>query len=245
MNAYRTIRVDARDGIVTVTLDRPDKRNAIDAQMNGELHGLLGELRYDESVRVLILTGTGTAFCAGADMHERSADPREDERLRALSDQWRNEYLRLFPAPTIAMVNGFCFGGGFSLVCVCDIAMTADDAVFALSEIDVGRIPGGMLAKNLSETLRGRELLYYAMTGERFDGRRAAEIGLVNRAVPRAELNDAVQALANTLAQKDPVALRMCKELYKTGARMSYEETYAFASAKAAQTEYLQRRQRE
>jgi len=242
VTTYNAIRVEDRDGIFTVTLDRPEKRNAMNVVMHREMHALLGELRYDPQVRVLIVTGAGSAFCSGQDMSERFDDPREGERARDLSNAWRNDLLRLFHAPTIAAVNGACLGGGISIACVCDIALAAEEASFGLTEVDIGRFPGGLLAKNLAETLSGRELLYYAMTGERFDGKRAAEIGLVTRAVSKDRLDDAVQTLAHTLKEKDPVALRMCKELYKVSARLSYEETYGFANAKVAQGEALQGR---
>lgn len=247
MTDFTAIRLDERDGIYTITLDRPEKRNAMNAAMHREMHALLSELRYDPKVRVLIVTGAGESFCAGQDMSERSdhLPPEqaklEEERQRAISNEWRNDLLRLFHAPTIAAVNGWCFGGGFSIVCVCDIALAAEEATFGLTEINFKHFPGAMLAKNLTETLRGRELLYYAMTGERFNGKRAAEIGLVTKAVPRAELDGAVGALAQTLKEKDPIALRMCKDLYKINGRMDYEETYFYAAAKTAQAELLKR----
>jgi trans-feruloyl-CoA hydratase/vanillin synthase len=241
VTAFSAIRIDARDGVVTVTLNRPEKRNAMNAAMHREMHALLSDLRYDPKVRVLILTGAGEAFCAGGDFKEKLASPSEEEQIRDLSDAWRNDLLRRFSAPTIAMVNGACFGGAFSLVCVCDIAIAAEEAAFALPEIDMQRFPGGMLAANLKATLRTRELLYYAMTGERFDGRRAADIGLVTRAVPKAELAGTVQALADTLAHKDQVALRMCKELYALDTRLTYEEMYGFANAKVAQMDALRK----
>src|SRR5580700_9297413 len=108
MAAYSAIRVDDRDGIFTVALNRPDKHNAMNSTMHRDMHALLTELRYDPQVRVLILTGAGETFCSGGDFKERFDDPREDELVRDLSNAWRNDLLRLFHAPTIAAVNGAC-----------------------------------------------------------------------------------------------------------------------------------------
>jgi trans-feruloyl-CoA hydratase/vanillin synthase len=210
------------------------------------MHSLLTELRFDPKVRVLIVTGAGESFSAGQDLKEYFFELSENEarlereRIRAISNEWRNHLLRLFHAPTIAMVNGWCFGGAFSIVCACDIAIAAEEATFGLSEINFKHFPGGMVTKNITETLRPREALYYSMTGESFSGKRAHEIGLVTKAVPKAELAETVQTLAKSLRLKDPIALRMCKEVYKINMQMNYEEAYAYASAKSDQATLLQ-----
>jgi trans-feruloyl-CoA hydratase/vanillin synthase len=246
MADYKFIKVAEDDGIFTVTFNRPDKRNAMNPGLHLEMHKLLTELRFDPKVRVLIITGAGESFSAGQDLKEyffelSESDARlERERIRAISNEWRNHLLRLFHAPTIAMVNGWCFGGAFSIVCACDIAIAAEEATFGLSEINFKHFPGGMVTKNITETLRPREALYYSMTGESFSGKRAHEIGLVTKAVPKAELAETVQTLAKSLRLKDPIALRMCKEVYKINMQMNYEEAYAYASAKSDQATLLQ-----
>jgi len=247
MPDYKFIRVDEDDGIFTITFNRPEKRNAMNPGLHKEMHGLLTELRFDPKVRVLIITGAGESFCAGQDLKEYFYDMSEDdarlerERSRAISNEWRNHLLRLFHAPTIAMINGWCFGGAFSVVCSCDIAIAAEEATFGLSEINFKHFPGGMVTKNITETLRPREALYYSLTGEPFSGKRAHEIGLVTKAVPKAELAGAVRALAENLRGKDPVALRMCKDVFKINMQMNYEEAYWYASAKSDQATLLQR----
>lgn len=247
MANYSLIRVEEDDGIFTVAFNRPDKRNAMSPALHKEMHALLTELRFDPKVRVLILTGTGESFCAGQDLKEYFFELSEDaarlerERSRALSNEWRNHLLRLFHAPTIAAINGWCFGGAFSIVCACDIAIAAEEAVFGLSEINFKHFPGGMVTKNITETLRPREALYYALTGESFDGKRAAEIGLVTRAVPKAQLMTEVRKLAELLREKDAIALREAKELFKINMQMNYEEAYYFASAKSNEATLLQK----
>ena len=242
------IRVQNDDGIVTLTIDRPEKRNAMNPAMHYQMHKALSDLRFDPAVRVLVITGTGESFCAGQDLKEYfyDLDERqasiERDRVRAASNEWRSYILRLFPAPTIAAINGWCFGGGFSIVCSCDIAIAAEDATFGLSEINFRGIPGGMVTKNLTETLRPREGLFYALTGKTFSGTRAAEIGLINYAVPRERLMDEVYDIARVLREKDPIALRETKETYKISMQMDFEQAYSYATAKANENNLFQGR---
>lgn len=240
------IRYENDDGIVTLTIDRPEKRNAMNPEMHRQMHAALTELRFDPSVRVLIVTGAGDSFCAGQDLKEYFYDfderqaKIEREKSRALSHDWRSNLLRNFPAPTIAAINGWCFGGAFSIVCSCDIAIAADEATFGLSEINFRSIPGGMVTKDIVDMLRPREGLYYALTGKTFDGKRAAEIGLVTLSVPKAQLMTEVYEHARLLKGKDAIALRHTKETFKHSAAMDRDDAYNFATAKAAEGNYQQ-----
>jgi trans-feruloyl-CoA hydratase/vanillin synthase len=239
------IRVEEDDGIFTLIIDRPEKRNAMNPAMLRQMHQILSELRFDPRVRVLVLTGVGESFSAGMDLKEMFYDMTEQQKtierakISAISQEAR-QILRLFPAPTIAAVNGWCFGGAFSLVCPCDIAIAAEEATFGLSEINFRAIPGGMIMKFITETLRPREGLYYALTGKTFSGTRAAEIGLVTMAVPRERLAAEVREHAELLRGKDAIALRETKEAYKISMLMSYEEATNYALAKANQSNYFQ-----
>ena len=247
MPDFKFIRVEEDDGIYTITLNRPEKRNAMNPGLHRDMLAILSELRFDPKVRVVIITGAGESFSAGQDLKEYFYDLSEEdgklerERSRAISNEWRNQILRLFHAPTIAAINGWCFGGAFSIICSCDLAIAAEEATFGLSEVNFKHFPGGMVTKNISETLRPRDALYYSLTGESFDGRRAAEIGLVTKAVPKADLWPTVRALAENLRAKDPVALRMCKDAYKISMQMNYEEAYWYSSAKSDQCTLLQK----
>lgn len=241
----KLVRVENDDGIVTLTFDRPEKRNAINPQIHRELRDALNELRFDPACRVLIITGEGESFSAGMDLKEMFFDMDEQQKtverkkVRAVGQEW-NAALRLFPAPVIAAVNGWCFGGAFQFVLASDIAIAADEAIFGLSEINFRGLPGGLVTKYISETLRPRDGLYYALTGKTFNGKRAAEIGLVTMSVPRAELMTVVREHAELLREKDAQALQATKELYKVNMRMDWEEAYNFSMAKANQMNFLQ-----
>jgi trans-feruloyl-CoA hydratase/vanillin synthase len=233
------VRVEDDDGIFTLYFDRPEKLNAMSPAMHEQMHATLTELTYNEKVRVLIITGAGTSFCAGQDLKEYfvlladTTAKAKRERSRNLSNQWRSHLLRNFPAPTIAMINGYCYGGAFSVVTSCDIAIAAEDATFGLSEINFKTAPLGLVSKHISEMMTPRWALYYSLMGEPFDGKRAAETGLITKAVPRDQLYPEVRRIAEALREKDPVGLRVAKDVFKNSLRMDYEEAYAYSAALA------------
>jgi feruloyl-CoA hydratase/lyase len=129
--------------------------------------------------------------------------------------EWRHPMLNYFPRPTIAAINGYCFGGAFTIVASCDIAIAATEATFGLSEINFGNIPGGLVTKVVQDLMVPHQALYYILTGKRFDGQKAADIAFVTLAVPRAELDRELAETAAILKTKDPHALRACKETFK------------------------------
>ena len=141
---------------------------------------------------MLVITGAGNSFCAGMDLkevfHALKDQPARYDKVIRLATEWRGRTLRYYPKPTIAMINGYCFGGAFSIVEGCDLAIAADEATFGLSEINFKGFPGGAVSKSLANLLRPRDALFYALTGRRFDGKIAAEIGLVNFSVPLRQL---------------------------------------------------------
>ncbi len=246
MADYSTIAIDKRDGITTLRFNRPEKRNAMNPRMHREMYDALSELEFDPETRVLVITGTGDSFCAGQDLkeyfYELKDDRRGREEIRRISHAWRHEKLRFFPRPTIAAINGWCFGGAFTVVASVDIAITASEATFGLSEINFGNIPGGLVTKVVQEIVQPRQALYYILTGDPFDGARAAEIGLVTMAVPRADLDAKVLEVAEKLKQKDPNALRACKEAFKAvSPAVSYEDAWYWLSAKVDQLSYQQK----
>jgi feruloyl-CoA hydratase/lyase len=245
MTEYATILVDRADGVATVTLNRPEKRNAMNPQLHLEMQQVLEELRYDAPTRVVVLTGAGESFCAGMDLKEVFMDlrdkPVEWDRIVRAAIEWRGRTLRSFPKPTIAMVNGFCFGGAFGILEGCDLAVAAEEATFGLSEVNFKLFPGGVVSKALANLLRPRDALFYGMTGRPFDGKRAAEIGLVNYAVPRAQLRDDVMALARELAAKDPHALKATKDGYRYSLTMEWESAMDYSAGKQAELTLNQR----
>ncbi len=243
--SYETVKVEKENGITWVILNRPEKRNAMNPQMHYDMLDVITELEVDDETRVLVLTGAGNSWCAGQDLKEyfRALDNNPKERRRAgwSSQQWRWEKLSIFPKPTIAMVNGFCFGGAFTPLVACDFAIAAEDAVFGLSEINWGILPGGLVSKVFADIVSYRDGLYYAMTGDSFDGKKAAEIRLVNYAVPREKLREETVALAGKLMQKNPWALRACKQAFKTVRTMDYHQAADYLSAKSIEIRHMDR----
>jgi feruloyl-CoA hydratase/lyase len=160
-------------------------------------------------------------------------------KVRRDAALWQWRLLRSFAKPTIAMVNGWCFGGAFTPLVACDLAIAADDAKFGLSEINWGIPPGSVVNRALAETVGHREALLYVMTGRTFDGRKAAEMGLVNASVPAAELRAETEALARELAGKNQVVLRAAKLGFKHCGDMSWDQAEDYLYAKLEQSQFL------
>lgn len=240
-NRWKTVRVDVDAGIAWVVLNRPEKRNAMSPTLNNEMRGVLEALEMDDSVKVLVLTGAGESFSSGMDLKEyfREVDHAPEivqERVRRDASIWQWKLLRMYAKPTIAMVNGWCFGGAFSPLVACDLAIASETAVFGLSEINWGIPPGNLVSKALADTVGHRKALEYIMTGEAFTGRQAAEMGLVNKAVPLDDLRAETVALANKLLNKNPVALRAAKHGFKRCRELTWEQNEDYLYAKLDQS---------
>ena len=238
---WQTVVVDIDDGIAWVTMNRPDKRNAMNPTMNREMIEVLDTLELDAEARVLVLTGAGESWTAGMDLKEyfRETDAMPEiakERLRRDSSDWQWRRLRFYGKPTIAMVNGWCFGGAFSPLVACDLAIAADEAVFGLSEINWGIPPGNLVSKAVADTMGHRAALYYVMTGDTWNGVEAAAMGLVNRSVPLQQLRAAVIALAGKLMDKNPVVLRAAKHGFKRCRELTWEQNEDYLYAKVDQS---------
>jgi trans-feruloyl-CoA hydratase/vanillin synthase len=206
--------------------------------LNREMYATLQALELDDRCKILVLTGRGEAWSAGMDLKEyfRETDNEGDifkMRIREESALWQQVKLRYYPKPTIAMVNGWVFGGGFTPLTSCDLAIASDDATFGLSEINWGILPGGNVTKSVADTMGNRNALYYIMTGETFKGQKAAEMGLVNESVPHDKLKDRVVELARELMKKDPVVLRSAKEVFKRVRYMDWETANDYIYAKS------------
>ena len=233
---YKTVKVEKENGITWVILNRPEKRNAMSPQLHFEMVDVLIELESDDETKVLVLTGAGDSWCAGQDLKEffRELDDKPAERRRAewATHEWRWRSLLTFPKPTIAMVNGYCFGGGFTQLIACDIAIAAEDAIFGLSEINFGIFPGGLVSRVIADAMSYRDALYYSLTGDTFDGKQAAEMRLVTFAVPREKLREETIKLCQKLMEKNPAALRATKEVFKTCRNMDYTLAEEYIGAK-------------
>ncbi len=241
---WKCVTVELDDGIAWIALNRPEKRNAMSPDLNDEMVRVLDTLEIDQRVKVLVLTGTGGSFSAGMDLREyfRALDhlPYDEQMQRRRSAwNWQWRMLMSYSKPTIAMVNGWCFGGAFTPLVACDLAIAADDAQFGLSEINWGIIPGGNVTRAVVQTMRHRDAMYYVMTGNTFDGRKAAEMGLVNEAVPQDKLRERTRALALELREKNPAVLRAAKQAVRFVQGMSWEQSDEYLMAKNYASRYL------
>lgn len=228
----RTIRIE-RDGRVgRVFFDRPDVRNAFNAVMIGELREAFRSLAADEAVRVVVLSGRGTAFCAGADlawMRDVAKFTREENLRETLDLAECLHDLYLLPKPTVARVNGPAIGGGTGFVAACDIAVASTEARFGLSEVKIGVVPAAISPYVLRRIGESRARQYF-LTGERFDARRAEAIGLVNAAVAPDELDAKVEGIVSSLLSSGPEALAKAKELITRVPGMSFEEAKRYTA---------------
>ncbi len=228
------------DRIAWVKFNRPDKRNAQSPTLNRRMAEVLDELEFRDDVGVLVLTGEGSAWSAGMDLKEyfrESATKGLEGTRRAQRAAYRWwEQLRWYKKPTIAMVNGWCFGGAYGPLYACDIAVAADEAKFGLSEINWGILPGGGATKVATNLMSARKAMYHAMMGENLDGQQAAAQGLVTESVPLAQLKDRVTEICNVLLKKNPVALKATKDAVRRVIEMTYDnaEDYLIRAQEAA-----------
>ena len=240
----KTVALELDDGIAWVAMNRPEKKNAISVEMAREMADLMDRLETDERCQVLVLTGAGESFSAGMDLKDyfRATDnvtAVERARVYRLNAAWQWRGLLHYPKPTIAMVNGWCFGGAFTPLAACDLAIAADEATFGLSEINWGIIPAGVVCKAISTLMSQRDAMYYIMTGDTFGGKRAAEMRLVNESVPRKDLRSRVIKLATVLQQKNPTVLRQAKTAFRFSSRMGWDEAADYLFAKSDQSTFM------
>jgi len=228
MSESEVVKFRVEDRIAWVYFARPEKRNAMSPTLNRRMMEVLDELEYRDDVGVLVLGGEGTAWSAGMDLKEYFRET-ESQGLKGVRKSQRESYgwfrrLRWFQKPTIAMVNGWCFGGGFGPLFSCDLAICADEAQFGLSEINWGILPGGGVTKVVVDLLAMRDAMWLTLTGELIDGKKASEMRLVNESVPLDQLGARVKAVAELLLKKNPVALKFAKDAVRRVGSMTYDE---------------------
>jgi enoyl-CoA hydratase/carnithine racemase len=228
------IVLGVEDGIATLRLDRPERRNAIDDATRGLMIEALEATAADPAVRALVITGTGSAFCAGGDvrgMQQRLSAPAEEVAINGWRRQGRTHravaLLHNFPKPTIAAVNGAAAGLGCDVALACDVVIAAESAHFTMSFIARGLIPdgGGMyfLPRRVG-LARAKELVF---SGRRVGAAEALAIGMIERVVPDTELADAAQAWAKELSAGSPAALALAKSVLDRSLEMSFEAVLA------------------
>jgi enoyl-CoA hydratase len=221
---YQNILLETNDRISILTVNRPDKRNALNQATRDEILHALDSLQAVPGSRVLVVTGAGEkAFIAGADIGEFEGrtplTQRESMKGRRFFDA-----VEEFPKPVIAMINGFCLGGGLEFALGCDLRIASDTARLGQPEINLGIIPGGGGTQRLTRLVGEGKSMELILTGDLIEAAEAKAIGLVNDVVPAAELRTRVLALAARIAEKSPIALRMAKEAVKAAARMNLRE---------------------
>jgi enoyl-CoA hydratase len=221
---YETITVEKRGTIAVLTINRPDKLNALNTKVHQESVAALDELRADDSVRVLVVTGSGDkSFVAGADISEFEGQTPVTQR-NSFHERSLFNTLDSFPKPVIAMVNGFCLGGGNELAMACDLRLCSENARFAQPEINLGIMCGGGGTQRLTNLVGESKAMEMILTGDMFDAATAERIGLVNHVYPAAELEAKTMELANKIAEKAPIALQLSKEAVKFASRSNLDE---------------------
>jgi len=250
---YQFIKVTIENDVAIVQYNRPQALNAANAQLVMERNEAIYEAGLDPEIKVLIMTGNEKAYSAGGDLaamvHYGVTGARE------FADKVVQSGLSLYnlPKPTIAMIAGYCMGGGFENALCCDLRIAADNAKFALPEINVGIFPGGGATQRLPQHVslcKAKELVFL---GETFDAQTALELGLVNKVVPLEQLKDATMELAHKLAKKPAFSLRMAKEALNAAWSSSLEKglqiethgwamTYGTKDAKEGMNAFLEKR---
>lgn len=204
------LRVERGDGVAWLTLDRPDRRNALDRALRAALSASLAELDRDDDVRVLVLTGADPAFCAGVDLKEGATQPPGhplaggQEPVTAGLDALRT--------PILAAVNGPAYGGGFELALACDVRIAAEEARFALTEARIGSFPGSGGVQRLARAVGSSLAAQLVLTGDALDAAGALRAGLVSEVVPAAELRHRVDTIARRIAANAPLSVLAAKQ---------------------------------
>jgi enoyl-CoA hydratase len=224
MANYETITIEKRGAVAVFTINRPDKLNALSTEVHAEGVTALDELRKDEEVRVLVITGAGEkSFIAGADISEFQNKTPVAQRSSFHERSLFNS-IDSFPKPVIAMVNGFCLGGGNELALACDIRICSPNAKFSQPEINLGIMPGGGGTQRLTRLIGEGRSMEMILTGDMIDAETANRFGLVNHVYNAGELEARTMELANKIAEKAPIALALCKEAVKFASRTNLDE---------------------
>lgn len=242
--SYESLVVRREDRVATIVIDRPEKRNALNATVRREVVDALDTLRDDPGVRVVVITGAGDkAFIAGADIGE-FAERTPLEQRAAMSGRRIFDEIANFPKPTIAMINGYALGGGCEVALACDLRIAARSARLGQPEIRLGLIPGGGGTQRLPRLIGPGRALRLLLTGEAIGAEEAERIGLVDEVVDDIELAEWTMELARQIAGFSPVALQLIKEAVRAtleaplGAGLQYErELFVTAFASADRTE--------
>lgn len=229
--AYESLLLTVDDRVATLTVNRPEKLNALNAATIGELDHAIDELRARDDVGGIVVTGAERAFVAGADIRELAAQSPADARRRAERGQAVFARFESCPKPVVAAVNGFALGGGCELAMACHVRLASEAAKFGQPEVKLGLIPGYGGTQRLPRLVGRGRALELLLTGDLIDAAEAFRIGLVNRVVPPAELLPTAVALVRRMLANGPVALARCIEVVNEGASLPLDRALAAEAA--------------
>lgn len=220
---YNTIKYDVDGNIAKLTINRPDALNALNSQVLDELNQVIGEVRANEDLRVLIITGEGRSFVAGADIKEMSELSSIGARNFAKKGIEVFRQIERLPIPVIAAVNGFALGGGCELAMACDIRIANEKALFGQPEVGLGIMPGFGGSQRLQRLVGQGYAKYLIYSAENIKANKALEIGLVQDVVEVDQLEERVNELAKVIASKAPIAVKLSKEAINTGGQVDID----------------------
>jgi enoyl-CoA hydratase len=221
---YTNLTLAVADRVATLTVNRPDKLNALNAATIGELGDAIDEVRRRDDIGALIVTGMGKAFVAGADISELAGQSPLEAKRRALRGQETFARFEQSPKPVIAAVNGFALGGGCELAMACHLRLASDSARFGQPEVKLGICPGYGGTQRLARLVGKGRALQLLLTGEMIDAEEAWRIGLVNRVVPGGALLEQADAMLRQMLANGPLAIAMCIEAVNRGLGASLED---------------------
>lgn len=218
--ALENVKIEKHGRVAVVTINRPDKLNALNAQTRDDILAAFDELESDDEVRVVVITGAGEkAFIAGADINEFAGKTAIQQRA-VMKGRRAFDAVEDFPKPVIAMINGFALGGGCELAMACDIRIASKSAKLGQPEIKLGIIPGGGGTQRLTRLVGEGKAMELILTGDMISADEAERLGLVNYAVEPGELKSKTMEIANKIAELSPVAVAMAKQAVKNAARL-------------------------
>lgn len=219
-----TVLLEREGRVAILTVNRPDKLNALNQQVRDETLELLAEIENDDAVGVVVITGAGDkSFIAGADIQEFEGRSPLDQR-QAMRFPRIFDAMATFPKPVIAMINGFCLGGGCELALSCDLRIASERARLGQPEINLGIIPGGGGTQRLPRLVGLGQAMKIILTGDMLSAEEALRIGLVDEVVPHGELRAKTLELAAKIASKSPLTVRVAKEAVRASQRLAIEE---------------------
>jgi len=222
------VRYELRGDAAWITLDQPERRNALSDALVAELRAHLAAADAAADVRAVVLTGAGPAFCAGADLKAGGISAADNPFVEVLKTVWE------FPKPIVGRINGHAFGGGVGLAAACDLTVAAESALFAFSEVRVGVIPA-MISVLCIRKLGIQQAMWLFLTGERVSAARAVELGLIHRAVPADRLDATVEEVLDLVRLGGPNAVREAKQLVRRIPELSVDEGFGWTATKIAE----------